>query len=138
MGAERKSAVISEKEKRATAYHESGHALVAIYTEGATPLHKVTCMPRGHSLGAVGPPALGASDGLMLTVALLLKTHFLPSEDRVSRTFKEYCAELDVAMGGRVAEEISELSVSARSIMTSIETLSASLWQRKHLQWRIE
>ncbi|KAG9031724.1 hypothetical protein FRB95_002397 [Tulasnella sp. JGI-2019a] len=85
MGAERKSAVITEKEKRMTAYHESGHALVALYTEGATPLHKVTCMPRGHALGV---------------------TQFLPSEDRVSRTFKEYCAELDVAMGGRVAEEI--------------------------------
>ncbi|KAG8872750.1 hypothetical protein FRB97_007363, partial [Tulasnella sp. 331] len=85
MGAERKSAVITEKEKRMTAYHESGHALVALYTEGATPLHKVTCMPRGHALGV---------------------TQFLPSEDRVSRTFKDYCAELDVAMGGRVAEEI--------------------------------
>ena len=53
MGAERKSAVISDKEKSMTAYHEAGHALVALYTEGAIPLHKVTCMPRGHSLGLV-------------------------------------------------------------------------------------
>lgn len=53
MGAERRSAVISEKEKRMTAYHEAGHALVALYTEGAIPLHKVTCMPRGYTLGVV-------------------------------------------------------------------------------------
>ncbi|EEB89200.1 hypothetical protein MPER_12726, partial [Moniliophthora perniciosa FA553] len=51
MGAERKSAAIDEKAKLATAYHEGGHALVALYTDGAIPLHKVTCVPRGHALG---------------------------------------------------------------------------------------
>lgn len=53
MGAERRSAVISAKEKLMTAYHEAGHALVALYTDGAIPLHKVTCMPRGYTLGVV-------------------------------------------------------------------------------------
>jgi ATP-dependent metalloprotease len=53
MGAERKSAYIPEKEKLDTAYHEAGHAIVALYTEGAMPLHKVTCVPRGHALGIV-------------------------------------------------------------------------------------
>lgn len=57
MGAERKSALISEVVKRNTAYHEGGHALVALYTRGAMPLHKVTCIPRGHALGMVRPPS---------------------------------------------------------------------------------
>jgi len=70
MGAERKSQYLDEKSKLATAYHEvwffcifvcvskriqGGHALVALYTNGAMPLHKVTCVPRGHALGYVGP-----------------------------------------------------------------------------------
>lgn len=71
MGTERKSAFIDAKAKLATAYHEvrrkdrlasgpglisvqGGHALVALWTEGAIPLHKVTCIPRGHALGYVG------------------------------------------------------------------------------------
>ncbi|KAG8917638.1 i-AAA protease yme1 [Tulasnella sp. 417] len=85
MGAERRSAVISEKEKRMTAYHEAGHALVALYTEGAIPLHKVTCMPRGYTLGV---------------------TQFLPTDDRVSSSYTDYVARIDVSMGGRAAEEI--------------------------------
>ena len=51
MGAERKSAVLTEENKRLTAYHEGGHALVAYYTPGAMPLHKATIMPRGSALG---------------------------------------------------------------------------------------
>jgi len=54
MGAERRSSYVDEKVKRLTAYHEGGHALTALYTEGAMPLHKVTCVPRGHALGVVG------------------------------------------------------------------------------------
>lgn len=53
MGAERRSFFMDDKTKLMTAYHEGGHALVALYTEGATPLYKVTCMPRGDSLGHV-------------------------------------------------------------------------------------
>ncbi|KAF9264692.1 ATP-dependent peptidase [Marasmius fiardii PR-910] len=85
MGAERKSAAIDDKAKLATAYHEGGHALVALYTDGAMPLHKVTCVPRGHALGY---------------------TAFLPENDRFSVSLKEYLASIDVSMGGRVAEEL--------------------------------
>jgi len=76
---------MDDKVKLMTAYHEGGHALVAMFTEGATPVYKVTCMPRGQSLG---------------------HTSFLPTTDRVSVSLKEYRAQLDVAMGGRLAEEI--------------------------------
>ncbi|KAF7304881.1 ATP-dependent peptidase [Mycena kentingensis (nom. inval.)] len=85
MGAEGKSRYIDPKNKLATAYHEGGHALVALYTEGALPLHKVTCLPRGHSLG---------------------HTSFLPENDMDSVSLKEYLARIDVSMGGRVAEEL--------------------------------
>ncbi|KAG8957269.1 hypothetical protein FRC03_010299 [Tulasnella sp. 419] len=85
MGAERKTAAISDKEKLMTAYHEGGHALAALYTEGAMPLHKVTCVPRGHSLGM---------------------TTQLPENDRTSQTYTEFLATIDVCMGGRVAEEL--------------------------------
>lgn len=85
MGAERKTHYIDPKDKKCTAYHEGGHALVALYTEGAMPLHKVTCVTRGHALGL---------------------TQFLPADDRVSVSKKEYQASIDVSMGGRVAEEL--------------------------------
>ncbi|CEP07141.1 hypothetical protein [Parasitella parasitica] len=85
MGAERKSAVITEENKRLTAYHEGGHALVAYYTPGAMPLHKATIMPRGSALG--------------MTVQL-------PEMDKDSFTKKEFLAQIDVCMGGRVAEEL--------------------------------
>ncbi|THU91162.1 ATP-dependent metallopeptidase Hfl [Dendrothele bispora CBS 962.96] len=85
MGAERKSAFIDSKAKLATAYHEGGHTLVALYTDGAMPLHKVTCVPRGHALGY---------------------TSMLPEDDRFSVSYKEYLAGIDVSMGGRIAEEL--------------------------------
>jgi ATP-dependent metalloprotease len=85
MGAERKSAVIQEKDKIATAYHEGGHTLVALYTKGADPLYKATIMPRGHALGI---------------------TFMLPDMDEVSRTKRQFEASLDVAMGGKAAEEL--------------------------------
>ncbi|THH17804.1 hypothetical protein EW146_g3064 [Bondarzewia mesenterica] len=85
MGAERRSQYIDEKVKRLTAYHEGGHALLALYTEGSMPLHKVTCVPRGHALGI---------------------TSQLPEDDRLSVTLKEFLADIDVSLGGRVAEEL--------------------------------
>jgi cell division protease FtsH len=85
MGAERRSLVMSEEEKRLTAYHEAGHALVAVLVPEADPLHKVTIIPRGMALGL---------------------TQQLPLEDRYTypRTYLE--ANLQVLMGGRLAEEL--------------------------------
>lgn len=85
MGAERRSAVIQQKDKVMTAYHEGGHALVAMLTEASTPLYKATIMPRGHALGL---------------------TQMLPELDKVSETKKEMLAQIDVLMGGKVAEEL--------------------------------
>ncbi|EMC98362.1 hypothetical protein BAUCODRAFT_32394 [Baudoinia panamericana UAMH 10762] len=85
MGAERRSAVIQEKDKVMTAYHEGGHALVAMLTEASTPLYKATIMPRGHALGL---------------------TWQLPELDKVSETRKELMARIDVCMGGKCAEEL--------------------------------
>jgi len=85
MGAERKTAVITAKTAKCTAYHEAGHALVATLTEGAQPIHKATIMPRGSALG-------------MVTM--------LPEGDQTSQSLKEMYAYMDVAMGGRVAEEL--------------------------------
>ncbi|GMK56466.1 hypothetical protein CspeluHIS016_0303060 [Cutaneotrichosporon spelunceum] len=85
MGAERRSHFVTEDAKKATAYHEGGHALVALHTPGADPLHKVTIMPRGSALGI---------------------TFLLPEMDKDSRNRKEYQAMIDVALGGRAAEEL--------------------------------
>ena len=85
MGAERRSAVIQEKDKLMTAYHEAGHALVGLFTKGATPLYKATIMPRGQALGL---------------------THFMPEMDRVSMARVEYFADIDIRMAGKVAEQL--------------------------------
>ncbi|KAI5256758.1 ATP-dependent metallopeptidase Hfl [Aureobasidium subglaciale] len=85
MGAERRSAVIQQKDKVMTAYHEGGHALVAMLTKDTTPLYKATIMPRGHALGL---------------------TQMLPELDKVSETRAEMMAQIDVCMGGKVAEEL--------------------------------
>jgi cell division protease FtsH len=96
MGVERKSMILNDEEKRNTAYHEAGHALVAELTPGTDPVHKVTIIPRGMALGV---------------------TLQLPIDDRHSYS-KEYLeARLAVAMGGRAAEEITfgHLTTGARS-----------------------
>lgn len=85
MGAERRSMVIQQKDKVMTAYHEGGHALVAMLSKDADPLYKATIMPRGHALGI---------------------TFQLPDMDKVSETKKELQDRLDVFMGGKVAEEL--------------------------------
>ena len=85
MGAERKSMVISDHERKVTAYHEAGHALVAKLTPGTDPVHKVTIIPRGMALGLT--QQLPAEDKYMLTRDYLLKT-------------------IAVLLAGRAAEEI--------------------------------
>jgi len=85
MGTERRSLVMSDDEKRMTAYHEGGHALCAILTPGCDPVHKATIIPRGRALGLVMS---------------------LPEGDRYSKSKAKCIAELILAMGGRAAEEI--------------------------------
>ena len=85
MGVERKSMILSDEEKRNTAYHEAGHALVAAMTPGADPLHKVTIIPRGMALGV---------------------TMQLPIDDKHTYTKEFLESQLSVLMGGRAAEEI--------------------------------
>ncbi|ESQ43190.1 hypothetical protein EUTSA_v10012717mg [Eutrema salsugineum] len=85
MGTERKTMFVSEDSKKLTAYHESGHAIVALNTGGAHPIHKATIMPRGSALGMVTQ---------------------LPSNDETSISKRQLLARLDVCMGGRVAEEL--------------------------------
>ncbi len=85
MGAERKSMVISDEEKRVTAYHEAGHTLMAKLIPGADPVHKVTIIPRGQALGL---------------------TMQLPLEDRYSHSRQFLYNNLAILMGGRVAEEL--------------------------------
>ena len=86
MGPERKSMAMSEEEKKLTAYHEAGHAIVGLTVPAGIPVHKATIVPRGRSLGMV---------------------KFLPEGDRYSMKFIEYTSQLAVAMGGRVAEELT-------------------------------
>ncbi|KAL5510852.1 hypothetical protein EMCRGX_G006461 [Ephydatia muelleri] len=85
MGPERKSAVIEEKNKKLVAYHEGGHAIVALYTPDALPIHKATIVPRGSALGMVAQ---------------------MSEKDELSWSRRQLLAKLDVAMGGRVAEEL--------------------------------
>jgi cell division protease FtsH len=86
MGAARKSLIISDEEKRNTAVHEAGHALVAKLTPGTDPIHKVTIIPRGRALGV---------------------TQQLPMDERYTHSRKYLLATLSVLMGGRAAEEIA-------------------------------
>jgi cell division protease FtsH len=94
MGVERKSMMMSDREKRNTAYHESGHTIVAAMLPAADPLHKVTIIPRGRALGL---------------------TQQLPVEDKYSYSKRYLEAMLAVLMGGRIAEEVflNELTTGA-------------------------
>jgi cell division protease FtsH len=87
MGVERKTMMLTDDEKRITAYHEAGHALVAVFTPGADPLHKVTIIPRGRALGL---------------------TMQLPTEDKYTYKKQYVEAQIAILMGGRVAEEITQ------------------------------
>ncbi|MDH5638996.1 MAG: ATP-dependent zinc metalloprotease FtsH, partial [Nitrospinota bacterium] len=85
MGAERRSMIISDKEKLTTAVHEAGHALVAVLMPGADPIHKVTIIPRGQALGL---------------------TQQLPVDEKHTHSRDYLMSQLVILMGGRVAEEI--------------------------------
>ncbi len=85
MGAERRSMVMTDEEKRLTAYHEGGHAVVAAHLDASDPIHKATIIPRGRALGMVVR---------------------LPEGDRISVSREKLEADISVAMGGRIAEEL--------------------------------
>lgn len=85
MGVERRSMVMPEEEKRLTAYHEAGHAVVSLHCPASDPIHKATIIPRGRALGMVMR---------------------LPENDKLSVTIEKLEADLAVSMGGRVAEEL--------------------------------
>jgi cell division protease FtsH len=85
MGAERKSLVMTEEEKMLTAYHEGGHAIIALNVRATDPVHKATIIPRGRALGMVMQ---------------------LPERDKLSMTYEQMTSRLAIMMGGRVAEEM--------------------------------
>ena len=86
MGSERKSMVMSDEEKKMTAYHEAGHAVVSVFSPASDPIHKATIIPRGRALGMVMR---------------------LPESDKISYLRDKMYADLAVSMGGRIAEEIT-------------------------------
>eukprot|EP00475_Leptophrys_vorax_P000429 TRINITY_DN10238_c0_g1_i1.p1 TRINITY_DN10238_c0_g1~~TRINITY_DN10238_c0_g1_i1.p1 ORF type:complete len:321 (-),score=75.05 TRINITY_DN10238_c0_g1_i1:45-1007(-) len=112
MGPERKNQVMTDSQREAVAFHESGHALVALKTPGATPIHKATIIPRGQALGMVMQ---------------------LPENDQYTRTYKQLLAEMDVCMGGRIAEELiygkAEVSTGASSDFQQARRIASRMVQ---------
>lgn len=120
MGIRRKGVEQTEDDRKLTAYHEGGHALVALYTDGSTPLHKATIIQRGSALG--------------MTVQL-------PEQDAVSFSRKQMMATLAVCMGGRAAEEIavgdSEVTSGASSDIRKATQLAYSMVSRWGMSERV-
>jgi cell division protease FtsH len=85
MGAERRSLSMTDQERKNTAYHEAGHAIVGLNMKGSLPIHKATIIPRGRALGMV---------------------QYMPERDQISQSREEMIARMAMAMGGRAAEEI--------------------------------
>lgn len=110
-GPERRSHIISDKEKRLTAVHESGHALIAYLLPDADPVHKVTIIPRGRAGGY---------------------TMMLPEEDRSYETKSYYLAQIRVALGGRAAEELvfNEISSGASGDLQSVTRIARQMITR--------
>ncbi|MBA4748973.1 MAG: ATP-dependent zinc metalloprotease FtsH, partial [Sphingopyxis sp.] len=110
MGAERRSMVMTEDEKKATAYHEAGHALVSLHVDGCDPLHKVTIIPRGRALGV---------------------TWNLPERDRYSMNMKQMKARLALCFGGRIAEQLiygaDELNTGAANDIQQATDMARSM-----------
>lgn len=106
MGSERKSMVVTEKEKEMTAYHEAGHALVQLFDkESSNTLYKVTILPKGPSLG---------------------HTAQLPQMDKYSYTAAEYMSNIRVALGGKMAEELRYGDDKVTSGVSSVSTIVGS------------
>jgi len=114
MGAERRSMVMSEKEKKLTAYHEAGHALVALKVPAADPVHKATIIPRGRALGMVMQ---------------------LPEDDKYSQSFEEMTSRLAILMGGRVAEEMAFGAKNVTSGASSDIRVATSLAKAMVTKW---
>jgi cell division protease FtsH len=108
MGAERKSMLLTEEEKKVTAYHEAGHAIVAAFMPHSDPLHKVTIIPRGMALGV---------------------TMQLPETDQHNHTLDYLSTRIAVAMGGRIAEEIflNQLSTGAANDIESATAMARKM-----------
>jgi len=111
MGAERRSIVMPEKERRNTAYHESGHAIVAKSLPNTDPVHKVTIIPRGRALGV---------------------TMQLPTEDRYSHDRESLYSTIAVLMGGRIAEEVfmSQMTTGAANDFERATELARNMVMR--------
>jgi len=103
MGAERRSMVITEEEKKVTAYHEAGHALVSVLTTGSDPVHKVSIIPRGRALGV---------------------TMYLPAEEKYNETAVGLNIKICALLGGRIAEEMTFESVTSGA-SNDLERVSA-------------
>jgi cell division protease FtsH len=108
MGKERRSKVISEDQRKRTAYHETGHALVACLSDGADPVHKISIIPRGMALGL---------------------TQMLPDEDRYSASKTYLETQIAIFMGGRVAEELifDEISTGASDDLRRATAVARSI-----------
>jgi cell division protease FtsH len=96
MGAERRTLAMTDDEKRLTAYHEAGHAVIAFYEKDSDPIHKATIIPRGRALGMVMR---------------------LPEGDRISMSRAKILADIKVAMGGRIAEEMILVKIRLRLVL---------------------
>jgi len=107
-GRERRSLAMTDEDKKLTAWHEAGHALVNVVLEDTHPLHKVTIMPRGQALGA---------------------TMSLPKQDVLNRRRKEMLAMIAVTMAGRIAEEIvsGDISTGAAGDIQQATQLARSM-----------
>ncbi|MCW9049463.1 MAG: ATP-dependent zinc metalloprotease FtsH, partial [Deltaproteobacteria bacterium] len=103
MGAERRSMVITPEEKKVTAYHEAGHALVSLLTPGSDPVHKVSIIPRGRAMGV---------------------TMYLPTEEKYNETAKGLHIRIRALLGGRIAEELTFESVTSGA-SNDLERVSA-------------
>ena len=114
MGAERKSMVMSEDEKKLTAYHEAGHAVVALHEPASDPIHKATIVPRGRALG------------------LVMR---LPERDRLSMSVEKLHADLAVSMGGRVAEEIIFGAEKVTTGASSDISMATNMAKRMVTEW---